>query len=152
MTFKPEDNITCEQAIKIVVCALRYDNYKKQELNNEEELKYPDDYIAIAKEYGITDGLSFELGQNATRGFLATLISKSIDIPLVEEYIIDESKVPNILWKKFGFKIVTLLQIFFCLLLALIVWFVVKYANMQDTGVEAEAYFACDMFDPDLRL
>ena len=54
--------------------------------------------------------------------------------------------------KKIGFKIVTLLQIFFCLLLALIVWFVVKYANMQDTGVEAEASYAFEMLDPCLRL
>ena len=54
--------------------------------------------------------------------------------------------------KKFGFKIVTLLQIFFCLLLALIVWFVVKYANMQDDGVEAEAYYAFETLDPCLRL
>ena len=54
--------------------------------------------------------------------------------------------------KKLGFKIVTLLQIFFCLLLALIVWFVVKYANMQDEKVETEASYAYEMLDPDLRL
>lgn len=54
--------------------------------------------------------------------------------------------------KKLGFKIVTLLQIFFCLLLALIVWFVVKYANMQDEEVETAASYAYEMLDPDLRL
>ena len=42
--------------------------------------------------------------------------------------------------KKFNTKMVTLLQMIFCLLLAIIIWFVVQYANMQNSDDEAEAY------------
>ena len=42
--------------------------------------------------------------------------------------------------KRFNTKIVTLLQMIFCLLLAIIIWFVVQYANMQNSDAETEAH------------
>lgn len=104
-TFRPDENVTYEQALKIVVCALRYDNYKLQKSTFGTELKYPDEYIEIAKDLGLTEGAPADLKQPATRGFIATLISKALDIPYVAGFVTPETADKPIMEKEFVYEI-----------------------------------------------
>ncbi len=74
-TFAPEDNITYEQAIKMIVAALGY---------NEEAISkggYPEGYIEVACELGILNDLKVERTRKATRANIAKIVSNAIDIP-----------------------------------------------------------------------
>ena len=82
-TFRPNDNITCEQAVKIMVCLLNYDDLQKQN-ERTDTLAYPQMYVYIAQKIGLLNGLTVDLGGKATRGFLAALIANALDIPIVE--------------------------------------------------------------------
>ena len=81
-TFKPDDNVTCEQALKMIVCVLKYDKYVLSQRVNATELVYPMDYIDIARKNGLIEGLIFEVGTPATRGFVALVLSRALDLPL----------------------------------------------------------------------
>lgn len=73
--FDPEANITYEQAIKMVVAALGY--------NDEAAAKggFPTGYTAVANELGILDGINFASEDYATRGDIAQIIRKALDAP-----------------------------------------------------------------------
>lgn len=74
-TFEPEANITYEQAIKMVVAALGY--------NDEAIAKggYPSGYIMVANELGILNGLQFINTNYATRGDIAQIVRNALDVP-----------------------------------------------------------------------
>lgn len=84
-TFKPEDNVTCEQVLKMVVCMLKYDKYLlsfRNHLTNP-QLYYPQDYIKAAVDAGLIDGLDMGDGSKpATRGFVAVVLSRALDAPI----------------------------------------------------------------------
>ena len=65
--FRPTDNVTYEQVIKILVCACGYES-EAQALGG-----WPNGYIAVAKDLGITNGLSFRQTANAPRSAVAML-------------------------------------------------------------------------------
>lgn len=104
-TFRPDDNVTYEQALKIMVCVLRYDNYVLQKNTWGTELKYPDEYIEIAKDLGLTEGAPSDLKQPATRGFIATIISKSLDIPYVAGFVTPETADKPLMQREFVYEI-----------------------------------------------
>ncbi|MBE6915424.1 MAG: S-layer homology domain-containing protein [Ruminococcaceae bacterium] len=104
-TFRPDDNVTYEQALKIMVCVLRYDRYELQSRPEGSQLQYPQDYIKLATELGLTEGLTFEVGKPATRGFVATMISRALDIPLVVPFVTPETANKPILGKEFVYEI-----------------------------------------------
>ena len=54
--------------------------------------------------------------------------------------------------KIFGIKIGTILQLVLCLILAAIIWFVVQYANLRNSGVEEEASMLFKTLSCALRL
>ncbi len=83
-TFKPNDNVTKDQVIKMVVCALKYDKYElSYRPQANAKLYYPADYIKVAMDTDLIIPGEFGDGsQPATRGFVATVISKALDIPL----------------------------------------------------------------------
>lgn len=83
-SFKPEDNVTKDQVIKMVVCALKYDKYElSYRPQANAQLYYPADYIKVAIDTNLIVSGEFGDGsQPATRGFVATVISKALDIPL----------------------------------------------------------------------
>lgn len=104
-TFRPDEGVTYEQAIKIMVCVLRYDKLELQSRPSGSTLQYPQDYIAIAQKLGLTTGLTFELGKPAPRGFVATMISKALDIPIVMAFATPETVNKPIMEKEFVYEI-----------------------------------------------
>ncbi len=78
-TFEPESNITYEQAIKMIVAAL---GYNKQA---GERGGWPDGYIEVAKNLGITNGLTFDRAANATRADVVLMLNNALKI---EYYIL----------------------------------------------------------------
>lgn len=79
--FSPESNITYEQAIKMIVSAIGYSD------KAEKKGGYPNGYILTAEELDITDEISFNQTDNATRGNIALMIRKSLDL---ECYLLSE--------------------------------------------------------------
>lgn len=78
-TFRPEDNVTKYQTIKMVICMLGYD---KPQLDFR-KLEYPKDYLDMAIDCGLIT--TEEIGNQdaiSSRGFLAQLISKALDMPI----------------------------------------------------------------------
>lgn len=72
--FEPESNITYEQATKMIVAALGY---------NEEAVKlggYPSGYITKANELGILDNVYCNMTDYATRGDIATMVYNALNV------------------------------------------------------------------------
>lgn len=99
--FAPEENITYEQAIKIVVCALGYDALAKKRGG------YPDGYTSIAAQLGILDGVTNDEGF-ITRGDIARLVYLSLFAKLMTSTYVEgdieimSDKEETILSKIFG--------------------------------------------------
>jgi len=74
-TFEPEANITYEQAIKMIVVALGYD------IEAKEKGGYPNGYIAVANDLGILSDVKFNSADMTTRGNIAIIIRKTLDVP-----------------------------------------------------------------------
>ena len=66
--FSPEDKVTFEQAVKMLVCAINKGN------KAEEEGGWPDGYIKVASELGMLEGIDGQKGQEITRGTMAELV------------------------------------------------------------------------------
>lgn len=86
-TFKPENNITYAETIKIITTMLGY-NYEADKNGG-----YPDGYIKTAAEIGITAGLEFDKNSNVTRAAAAVMINNALDIPhlVITAYDVDGS-------------------------------------------------------------
>lgn len=79
-TFSPEDEVTAEQAIKILVCALGYEP-KAQSRGG-----YPSGYLTVANELGLLAGIDFSEGYDKPmpRWKLAMLIYQALEVELME--------------------------------------------------------------------
>ncbi|MBR2977269.1 MAG: S-layer homology domain-containing protein [Oscillospiraceae bacterium] len=80
-TFRPEESVTKYQAIKMVVCMLKHDAL------DIKPFSYPDDYTDAAIDVKLVT--EEEVGTQdapASRGFVARLISKALDLPVAELY------------------------------------------------------------------
>ena len=73
-TFGPEDTVTYEQAVKMVMCALGYGPLAEQKGG------YPSGYLAVGSTYDVTDNVN-----DSTRGNIAVLIYNALTTPLVEQ-------------------------------------------------------------------
>ncbi|MBP3361624.1 MAG: S-layer homology domain-containing protein [Clostridia bacterium] len=100
--FAPDENITYDQAIKIAVCALGYDELA------EKQGGYPGGYAGIAAQLGILDGVTNDEGY-ITRGDIARLVYLSLFARLkTSEYIKGDGEIlssgreETILSKYFG--------------------------------------------------
>lgn len=84
-TFGSENNITYNEAVKIIVEMLNYGDYAKK-MNG-----YPEGYMEQAKKLGITEGLSFDGNSPATRGDIILMVEKMLDVPhlIMTEYNIN---------------------------------------------------------------
>ncbi len=76
--FAPEENITYEQTIKMIVAALGYNTEAIQKGG------YPNGYIEIAEELGILYGLNYVNEDYATRANVAKMISAAMNVPFYE--------------------------------------------------------------------
>ena len=74
--FGPEDNVTYEQAVKMLVVALGYEPMASQKGG------YPSGYLAVANSCGLTKGVHVTSGA-ATRMTIAQLLYNALDIPMM---------------------------------------------------------------------
>ena len=94
--FDPQSNITNEQAVKMIVCALGYSN------EAIEKGGYPNGYIEVAKGLGIIKNSSFNGKDISTRKGIADMVYNMIDVPLFfiyksEDGSIERSEAENTL-------------------------------------------------------
>lgn len=75
-TFRPEEKVLFEQAVKMVVYALGYDFAAKDSGG------YPLGYIAAASKLGSLKGVAQPLGAPASRGTVATIIYNSLNVTM----------------------------------------------------------------------
>lgn len=101
--FLPENDITLNEVIKIVVNALGYAPKAEQAGG------YPGGYNSVAEELGLTKNIAALLDEPALRGDVASIIYTALDIPVMQvvgfgeqmEYkVMDGSEdIPLITWK-----------------------------------------------------
>jgi len=77
--FMPDDSLTYEQAVKILVSILGYDRYA------ESMGGYPMGYIAVASEKKLTKGISLTIGTETTCGDIAKLVYNSLEVDMYEQ-------------------------------------------------------------------
>lgn len=70
--FRPSDNVTYEQVIKMLVCAMGY------EPEAQRAGGWPNGYLTVAEDLGITAGIHFAATANAPRSAVVTLIYRAI--------------------------------------------------------------------------
>lgn len=71
--FRPGDNVTYQEMIKMLVCMVGH------EKDAQEAGGWPNGYITIAKDLGITTGLRFAQAAKASRSAVAQLAYNSLD-------------------------------------------------------------------------
>ena len=97
-TFKPENNVSYEEATKMVMCALGYEPYAKSKGG------WPTGYLVAANQAKVLEGVSAE----ATRGDIAQLIYNALSTPKMaqtsygtdEEFAILDSDGTPLTWQK----------------------------------------------------
>ena len=77
--YGPEDKVTYEQAVKMIVSALGYD------LAATAKGGYPTGYLAIASAEGITKNANGRVGDAAARGTIAVLVYNSLEVRLMDQ-------------------------------------------------------------------
>ena len=78
--FGPEDQVTYEQAIKMIVVALGY------ELDAQAKGGWSTGYLAVAAREGITKNSNGVVGTPAARGTIAVLIYNSLEVRLMDQW------------------------------------------------------------------
>lgn len=78
-TFGPEDEVTYEQAIKMIVAALGFEPMASQKGG------YPTGYMVVANTYGITEDVKAVYNQPAARGIIFQLVYNALDVPVMEQ-------------------------------------------------------------------
>lgn len=76
-TFHPDDPVTYEQAVKMIVSALGY----KPDVKTKGG--YPTGYLAVAAQYKMTVGVGGTVGQPAARRTFARLLYNSLDVGMM---------------------------------------------------------------------
>ena len=100
--FNPDQNITNEEIIKMLVCLLGYSEMA------EAKGGYPAGYTAVASQYGITNGLKLRANTPALRNDVAIMISNALDIPVMVIRMEDGNAVYSLADGKNGNPLVTL--------------------------------------------
>ena len=77
--YGPEDKVTYEQAVKMIVSALGYD------IAATAKGGYPTGYLAIASAEGITKSANGKVGDAATRGTIAVLVYNALEVRLMDQ-------------------------------------------------------------------
>lgn len=77
--FQPEDPVTYEQAIKIIVCALGYS------LQAEHKGGYPTGYLLVASDKKITKDAEGKVGQPVTGNIIAKIIYNALEVDIMDQ-------------------------------------------------------------------
>lgn len=101
--FGPEDNVTYEQAVKMLVCALGYEPMAYNIVGDNTELVWPGGYLAAASQLNILTGVNGTQGVAAKRWQVARLVYNSLEVDLMEKtmyqneerYVITDKNILN---------------------------------------------------------
>ena len=77
--FGPEDKVTYEQAVKMLVCSLGFE-YMAQTKGG-----WPTGYLVVANNYGVTAGVKATAGEPAARSIVAELTYNALDAATMEQ-------------------------------------------------------------------
>ena len=77
-TFAPKANVTYAQIVKMLVASMGYEDYA-QYMGG-----WPNGYLAIANDNGITDGVKKGANENVTRAEVAQLVYNALNTPIVK--------------------------------------------------------------------
>lgn len=80
-TFRPEEAVTAEQAVKLVVAMLGYKPLAEQKGG------YPHGYMETAAQIGLTEGLALEQNVLITRAVAAQLLERAMYLPVMEQTV-----------------------------------------------------------------
>lgn len=83
-TFRPDAPVTYNQAVKMIVCMLGYGS------NGEANGGYPDGYIKIASQLGITGTIPMAGETPAPRGVVSQLIYNSLEVKIQNKIILSD--------------------------------------------------------------
>lgn len=86
-TFTPDANVTYEQIVKMIVAAMGYGPIC------EKRGGWPNGYLSVAAEIGVTNGVSANNAQAVTRAQVAQLIDNGIKLPIVSVTGYSESEL-----------------------------------------------------------
>ncbi len=101
--FGPEDNVTYEQIVKMLMCTLGYEPFAADAGG------FPTGYIAAATRYGVLDGVvGGGVGVEASRGMVAQMIYNAINTPLMDAVTYGADKEFGI-YDGVNYKLMTLL-------------------------------------------
>ncbi len=74
-TFAPNSNVTCEQAVKMIVCSSGVGDESLSSVGP----KWYSGYINVARKNDLLDGADFQAGKNADRAFVAQVVYNSVN-------------------------------------------------------------------------
>ncbi len=86
-TFKPTNNVSYEEAIKMIVCALGYG-----EMGSEGAAWYSK-YLTTAIQLGFTEGVKGVVGAPATRAMIAEMLYNCLEVELAENNEITDKTI-----------------------------------------------------------
>ena len=79
-TFRPDNNVTIIQLLKMAICSLGEDGYMVEAVENG---GYPNGYNTVAEKYGFSKAIVFDdVNQPATREQTAQILSNAINMPI----------------------------------------------------------------------
>ena len=79
-TFRPDNNVTIIQLLKMAICSLGEDGYMAEAVENG---GYPNGYNTVAEKYGFSKSIAVDdINQPATREQTAQIISNTINMPI----------------------------------------------------------------------
>ena len=84
-TFEPGSNVTYEQALKMIVCALNYGAHADQIQSTAVNQPWYHGYLQTAISLGLVNGVPYVVQQPAKRWEIAQMIYNSFDVKLLEK-------------------------------------------------------------------
>ena len=84
-TFEPNSNVTYEQALKMIVCALNYGPHAEQIQSAAPAQPWYYGYMQTAITLGLTSGVPYVIEQPAKRQEIAQMIYNAFDVKMLEK-------------------------------------------------------------------
>ena len=100
-TFLPDEYVTYQQAMKMVVCALGYG------VDAERKGGYPHGYVMTASMLGLAPSMA-SVTENADRGEIMLMLAKALDVPIMVAMESENKTIYKVLNGEDGERFVTL--------------------------------------------
>lgn len=85
-TFAPDDQVTYEQALKMIVCAIGYEPVALEAVGNDASKVWPEGYLAAASNTKLDNGITVVVEQPAKRWEIARMLYNAFDVEMLEKY------------------------------------------------------------------